>query len=115
MCERAARRCGERSLGQALRAPDISRGCIGHEIEDAGGQLYRQPALRRHRFRLEDLGLGDLVQLECACGRTAVLTPAMLRTAGVEPVEKVVDLESRFRCGECDARGKTAVSLRWER
>jgi hypothetical protein len=65
--------------------------------------------------RLEDLGLGNLVQLECACGRTAVFTPAMLRTAGVEPAEKVVDLESRFRCRECDARGKAAVSIKWER
>ena len=65
--------------------------------------------------RLEDLGLGNLVRLECACGRTAVFTPAMLRTAGVEPAEKVVDLESRFRCRECDARGKAAVSIKWER
>jgi hypothetical protein len=43
-----------------------------------------------------------------------VLTLAMLKTAGVEPAEKVVDLESRFLCRECDVRGKTAVSIRWE-
>jgi hypothetical protein len=53
--------------------------------------------------RLEDLGPGNLVQLECAGGRTAVFTPAMLRTTGVEPAERVVGLESRFHCRECDA------------
>jgi hypothetical protein len=39
----------------------------------------------------------------------------MLRSAGVKPAEKVVDLESRFRCRECDARGKATVSIKWER
>jgi hypothetical protein len=46
---------------------------------------------------------------------TAGRARMMLRTAGVEPVEKVVDLESRFGCRQCDARGKTAVSIKWER
>jgi hypothetical protein len=56
--------------------------------------------------RLQDVGPGDLVQLECACGHIVVLTPAMLKAAGVTPAEKVVDLESRLRCRECDARGR---------
>jgi hypothetical protein len=56
--------------------------------------------------RLKDLGPGDLVQLECACGHAMVLTPAMLATAGVRSAKKIVDLESRLRCRECDARGK---------
>jgi hypothetical protein len=25
----------------------------------------------------------------------------------------VLDLESRFRCRECDARGKVVVSIKW--
>jgi len=33
--------------------------------------------------RLEDLGPGDLVQLECVCGHSELLTAAMLSTAGV--------------------------------
>jgi hypothetical protein len=54
--------------------------------------------------RLEDLGPGDLVQLECGCGRTVVLTPAMLRTAGVEPAE-------RRRC-RSNGNGKSSGLIR---
>ena len=63
--------------------------------------------------RLEDLRPGDLVELECACGHTVVLTPAMLKTAGVKSAEKVVDVKSRLRCRECEARGKAVVSITW--
>jgi len=63
--------------------------------------------------RLVDLGPGDLILFECACGHIMVLTPMMLKTAGVKPAEKLLDLESRSRCRECDARGKAAVSVRW--
>jgi hypothetical protein len=66
-----------------------------------------------YQARIEDLGPGDFVQLECACGHVMVLTPKMLATAGVRPAEKVVDLESRLRCRECDTRGKAAVAIRW--
>jgi hypothetical protein len=62
--------------------------------------------------RLVDLEPGDLVLFECACGHTMVLTPAMLKTAGVKPAEKLLDLESRSRCRECDSRGKAVVSIR---
>ena len=44
-----------------------------------------------------------------------VLTVEMLKNAGVEPDDKLLDLESRLRCRECDARGKAAVSIKWER
>jgi hypothetical protein len=27
----------------------------------------------------------------------------------------VLDLESRFRCRECDQRGKVVVSIRWRK
>ena len=64
--------------------------------------------------RIEDLGPGDLFELECACGHATVLTPMMLVTAGVRPAEKIVDLESRLRCRECDARGRAVVSIRRE-
>jgi hypothetical protein len=38
--------------------------------------------------RISDLGPGDLVAVECACGHTETLTAAMLATAGVRPGAK---------------------------
>ena len=46
MCERAAGRRGQGSLGQVLRARNIGRSRAGHKIKGAGGQRDRQPALR---------------------------------------------------------------------
>ena len=31
----------------------------------------------------------------------------------LQPTDLVLDLESRFRCRECDVRGKAVVSVRW--
>jgi hypothetical protein len=36
-----------------------------------------------------DLGPGDLVKVECACGHVEMLTGAMLMTAGVSEHEQV--------------------------
>jgi hypothetical protein len=38
-----------------------------------------------YEARLEDLGPGDLVKVECVCGHAEWLTPQMLATAGVKP------------------------------
>ena len=64
--------------------------------------------------RIEDLGPGDFVKVECAaCGHVELLTAGMLATAGAKPIERVLDLEPRLRCRECDARGKAVASTRW--
>ena len=63
--------------------------------------------------RLEDLGPGDLVQVECLCGHTELLTAQMLATAGVKPYQHVIDLQLKLRCRECDTKGKAVVSVRW--
>jgi hypothetical protein len=63
--------------------------------------------------RLEDLRPGDLVQLECTCGRSELLTPAMLTTVGVKGSDKLLDLAPRLRCRERDVRGKAVVSVKW--
>jgi len=55
--------------------------------------------------RVSDLGPGDLVKVECACGHAELLTAAMLATAGVGPERKVLDLGARMRCRECDSAG----------
>lgn len=63
--------------------------------------------------RIADLGAGDLVQIECACGHVTVLTAPMLATAGVAADEKLIDLPGRLRCRECNARGRAVVSVKW--
>jgi hypothetical protein len=63
--------------------------------------------------RIADLGPGDFVRIECACGRVMLLTARMLATAGVVPYRKVLDLSDRLRCRECDARGRAVVSITW--
>jgi hypothetical protein len=63
--------------------------------------------------RVSDLGPGDLVKVECACGHAELLTAAMLATAGVGPERRVLDLGARMRCRECDERGRVVVSPRW--
>jgi hypothetical protein len=65
--------------------------------------------------RIEDLGPGDLVRVECAaCGHDVLITrSALLQGLRLAPTDLVLDLESRFRCRECDARGKAVVSVRW--
>jgi hypothetical protein len=63
--------------------------------------------------RVSDLGPGDFLRLDCACGHIERLTAAMLTTAGVAPDSKVQDLGYRMRCRECDEKGRAAISLRW--
>jgi hypothetical protein len=45
--------------------------------------------------RLEDLAPDDLVELTCACGHMMALAAGMLRTAGVKPAERLLDLEKQ--------------------
>jgi hypothetical protein len=61
---------------------------------------------------IEDLGLGDFVKLDCACGYTALLTPAFLARLGLSPRHKVLDLKDHVRCRGCGARGNAVVSIK---
>jgi hypothetical protein len=63
--------------------------------------------------RIGDLGPGDFVHVECACGHTELLTAGMFATAGVASYRKVLDLSNRLRCRECDERGRAVVSIKW--
>jgi ribosomal protein S27E len=66
--------------------------------------------------RFEDLGRGDLVQVDCpACHHVAPLTPDFLLRLGLGPQTKVLDLKSRVKCRGCGARGRALVSVRWGR
>ena len=67
--------------------------------------------------RVQDLGLGDFVSVSCiACGHDQLLTADQLRVKGLAlpPYTPILDLERRFRCRECDAKGKAVVSVRWK-
>jgi hypothetical protein len=65
--------------------------------------------------RIEDLGSGDFVRAECAaCGHDEVIPPsALLQGLRLAASTRILDLEPRLRCRECDARGKAVVSIRW--
>jgi hypothetical protein len=65
--------------------------------------------------RIEDLGPGDFVKFECAaCGHEALIPPSsLLNGLRLRLDTRVLDLEPRLRCRECDARGKAVVSIRW--
>jgi hypothetical protein len=66
--------------------------------------------------RIEDLGLGDLVKVDCtACHHVAVLAPEFLMRLGLSPQTKVLDLKERVRCRGCGKRGRAVVSIEWRR
>jgi hypothetical protein len=72
--------------------------------------------LPRYLARIEDLGRGDLVQVDCAaCHHVALLTPEFLLRLGLSGQAKVLDLKSRVRCRGCGARGRAVVSIKWGR
>jgi hypothetical protein len=64
--------------------------------------------------RIEDLGLGDFVKVDCAaCHRVALLRPEALLRQGLSPAAKVVDLKGRLRCRGCGRKGRAVVSIKW--
>ena len=66
--------------------------------------------------RIEDLGVGDFVQVRCiACGHDELIpkTSLLLHGLRLPPTTLVLDLEPRLRCRECDARGKAVLSIKW--
>jgi ribosomal protein S27E len=64
--------------------------------------------------RIEDLGLGDFVKVDCAaCHHVTLLTPEALLRVGLSPAAKVLDLKGRLRCRGCGRKGRAVVSIRW--
>ena len=65
--------------------------------------------------RVQDLGPDDVAVFKCgACGHTAELWPSLLIGGlGLQPTDKVLDLERRLQCRLSDARGQALVSIRW--
>jgi hypothetical protein len=64
--------------------------------------------------RVSDLGPGDFLRLECACGHeTLIPASSLLHGLRLAPDDRVTDVAPRLRCRECDERGKVVVSVRW--
>jgi hypothetical protein len=63
--------------------------------------------------RIEDLGRGDLVKVDCAaCHHVALLTPVFLRWLGLSPQVKLLDPKTRVRCRGSGAKGRAIVSVK---
>ena len=64
--------------------------------------------------RIEDLGHGDFVEVDCAaCHHVALLTRAALLRGGLSPAAKVLDLKGRPRGRGCGRKGRAVVSVKW--
>jgi len=66
-----------------------------------------------YQARIEDLGPGDFVKVDCAaCSHTALLSAASLGRLGLCPGQKVLDLKDRLRCQGCGVRGRAVTSVK---
>ena len=84
----------------------------------SGARTYQEHnphgAVPLYLARIDDLGPGDFVKIDCAaCSHTALLSTAFLSRLGLDPREKVRDLKNRVKCRGCGARGRAVVSIRW--
>ena len=62
--------------------------------------------------RIEDLGAGDFVKVDCACDHVTLLAPEGLLRAGLSPAAKVLDLKGRLRWRRCGRKGRAVVSVK---
>jgi len=60
-----------------------------------------------YQARVEDIGEGDVlvVECECGCGHVEELTPAMLATAGVKPYTKCSTSSAGSSAASAGGRG----------
>ena len=66
--------------------------------------------------RAQDPGPDDFVVIKCgACGHTAELWPSLLIGGlGLDPTDKILDLERRLVCRLCYAKDQAVVSIKWK-
>jgi len=67
--------------------------------------------------RIEDLGLGDFVKVDCsACHHVALLTPEALARVGLQPAAKGArPQKGRLRVPRCGRKGRAVVSIKGRR
>jgi hypothetical protein len=69
--------------------------------------------LSLYAARIEDLGPGDFVKVDCpACHHVALLTPEALLRVGLSPTAKVLDPKQRLRCRAGAVRVRVVVSVK---
>jgi hypothetical protein len=80
-------------------------------------ETYQEPGARMLPLcaaRIEDLGQGDFVKVDCAaCLHVALLAPDFLLRLGLSPHTKVLDVKQRVRRRGCGKRGRAVVSIKW--
>jgi hypothetical protein len=82
-------------------------------LEYLGNEQARR-MLPLYATRIEDLGRGDFVKVDCAaCGHVALLTPEALMRLGLSPAAKVLDLKERLRCRGCGRKKRAVVGIKW--
>jgi len=75
-------------------------------------ETWDAPMVPLYAARIEDPGPGDYVSVKCiACGHDELIP--LLGGLRLWPATLILDLEPRFRCRECDAKGKAVVSVKW--
>jgi hypothetical protein len=70
---------------------------------------------RSRTARVDDLGPGDFVKVDCGvCDHTALLSAEFLSRLGVGMDTRVLDLAlRRLRCRGCGVGGRADVSIKW--
>jgi hypothetical protein len=81
----------------------------------APGRWVRSRIVPLHKARISDLGSDDFVRVMCyGCGHETLIPPdTFLVRPGVSLDTRVVELERRARCRECNAIGEALVSVKW--
>jgi hypothetical protein len=75
--------------------PRLTQPCPQAFLEYSGNM--RGARAVSYSARIEDLGLGDFVKVDCAaCHHVALLTPAAMLRVGLSPAAKVLDLKPRL-------------------
>ena len=64
--------------------------------------------------RIEDLGLVDLVVVEChSCNNVGLLSARFLLSVGFPPYQKIHELQRHTRCRGGGVRGRGDISIKW--
>ena len=63
--------------------------------------------------RIEDLGQGDFVKVDCGLPPPRAADAGGPGTAWVEPRSQVLDLKGRLRCRGCGRKRRAVVSIKW--
>jgi hypothetical protein len=65
--------------------------------------------------RIEDLGRGDLVQVDCACHHVGLLTPEFLPRLGAQPAGQGARPQIAGQMPRMRSEGRAVVSMKWSR